>query len=187
MSAGLILVVCTGNVCRSPYIERLLTAELADCGIEVASAGTHALVGEPMDEGSQRLLDRVGLSADGFVARQLTPEMAQSADLVLAATREHRSRVVRMAPRALRRTHAIADFADLVASAQFAPSEGSLVAQLAADGAARRGEVQVREPADADIVDPFRRGGEVFEQMAAQVAQVLPPIVETARRLAAVQ
>ena len=187
MNAGLILVVCTGNVCRSPYIERLLAAQLGEYGVEVASAGTRALVGEPMDEGSQRLLERVGLSPDGFVARQLTPEIAQSADLVLAATREHRTRVVRTAPRALRYTHAVADFADLVADAELTPSAGSLVAQLAAAGAARRGEVAVREAADTDIVDPFRRGAEVFEQMAAEVAQVLPPIVDAARRLAAAQ
>ena len=50
--AGSILVVCTGNVCRSPYIERRLRHELAGTGIEVTSAGTRALVGHDMDAGT---------------------------------------------------------------------------------------------------------------------------------------
>lgn len=185
MSAGLILVVCTGNVCRSPYIERLLAAALAPYDVEVGSAGTHALVGEPMDEGSARLLAESGLSAAGFVARQLTPVLARSADLVLTATREHRRAVVRMAPKALRHTHAIDDFSDLVAGADLERTgDGSFVAQLAAGAAARRDGVAVRDADDAGIVDPYRRPPEVFDQMAAQVDQVVPPIVEAARRLA---
>lgn len=184
MSAGLILVVCTGNVCRSPYIERLLAADLAGYGVEVSSAGTRALVGAPMDEGTQRLLARQGVSSGEFAARQLTAEMAQDADLVLTATREHRSSVVRMAPRALRHTHAIADFADLVSGARLDVSDGPLVRQLAAGGAARRGEVPVRSAEDADVVDPYRRDLDVFEQMAEQVAQLVPPIIDAARRLA---
>jgi len=184
VGAGQILVVCTGNVCRSPYIERLLADGLAGLGVEVASAGTRALVGSPMDEGTRRLLARAGVATDDFAARQLTAQLAQDADLVLTATRDHRSSVVRMAPRALRHTHAIADFADLVAQARLEPSDGSLIAQLAAGGAARRGEVPVRPAEDAQIVDPYRRGAEVFEQMAAQVAQVVPPIIDAARGLA---
>lgn len=188
MSAGLILVVCTGNVCRSPYIERLLGAALAPYDVEVASAGTHALVGAPMDEGSARLLAAAGRSADGFVARQFTAQLARPADLVLTATRDHRSAVVRTTPNALRHTHAIADFADLVAGAEFDTGDGrsadeSFVAQLAAGASRRRGSVPVRSAEDAAIVDPYRRPWEAFEQMAAQIDLVLPPIIDAVRRL----
>ncbi|HWC21308.1 MAG TPA: low molecular weight phosphatase family protein [Flexivirga sp.] len=186
MGAGLILVVCTGNVCRSPYIERLLAAQLAPYGVQVASAGTHALMGEPMDPEVARLLADAGLSGEGFVARQLTPDLARSADLVLTATRDHRRHVVRMAPKALRHTHAIDDFSDLVAGADLQPTgDGSFVAQLAAGAAARRDEVAVRDADGAGIVDPYRRSPEVFGRMAAQVGHLLPPIVRAARHLAA--
>lgn len=186
MSAGLILVVCTGNVCRSPYIERLLAAALTPYDVEVASAGTHALVGEPMDDGSARLLADAGISSADFAARQLTPALVLSADLVLTATRDHRRQVVRMTPKALRHTHAIDDFSDLVAGAHLEPTgEGSFVAQLAVGATARRDEVPVRGAEDAGIVDPYRRSQDVFDQMAEQVGEVLPPIIGAARRLAA--
>ena len=185
--AGQLLVVCTGNVCRSPYIERLLGAALAPYGVEVSSAGTDALVGQPMDDGSAQLLERAGVSAGGFTARQLTPTLARSADLVLTATRDHRRQVVRMAPKALRHTHAIVDFSDLLAGGDLEPAgEGSFVAQLAAGAAARRNEIQVRDADESGIVDPYRRSPDVFDQMAAQVGHVLPPIIDAARRLAAV-
>ena len=68
VSAGSVLVVCTGNVCRSPYIERRLRHELAGTGIEVTSAGTRALVGRDMDAGSRDILQRSGVDADGWWA-----------------------------------------------------------------------------------------------------------------------
>lgn len=186
---GLILVVCTGNVCRSPYIERLLGDALAAYDVEVGSAGTHALEGAPMDDGSARLLGDVGVRSDGFVARQLTSRMAQGAGLILTATRAHRSSVVRMTPKVLRHTYALADFCDLVAGAEIGSHASGFVglpltARLAAAAASRRGEVPVRAAGEADIVDPYRKPPEVFDQMAAEVAQLLPPIIRATRRLA---
>ena len=52
-SAARVLTVCTGNICRSPFIERALQAELDRSWgpgvVEVTSAGTGAMVGEPMN------------------------------------------------------------------------------------------------------------------------------------------
>src|SRR5690606_4076566 len=55
-----ILTVCTGNICRSPMGEILLRANLADLGVRVHSAGTHALVDHEMTEQSQQLAVRLG-------------------------------------------------------------------------------------------------------------------------------
>jgi hypothetical protein len=63
---GSILVVCTGNVCRSPYLERRLRHELAGTGIAVESAGTKALAGLEMDDGTRERLDAAGIDARGF-------------------------------------------------------------------------------------------------------------------------
>ena len=206
---GAVLVVCTGNVCRSPYIEHLLRAQLGDLGVSVSSAGTLALAGEPMQDGSAELLARDGIDADGFVARQLTAVMVEQADLVLTATREHRSEVVRSAPRGLRYTFALADFSDLVAGAQNPPSpwdsslssssatpsalamslssssssssdEGA-VARLVALASSRRGEVEARTNPESAIDDPFRQGPEAYARMADQIEQVLPQIVSALR------
>lgn len=183
--------MCTGNVCRSPYIERLLAAGLRDLDIEVSSAGTGALVGHTMEPASARLLQDAGIGFDDFVARQLTPEMLSAADLVLTATREHRREAVQLEPKALRYTHAVDDFSDLVAAADLQhasflePPDASVVAKLAARAQSARGEVAARVAEDSGIVDPFRQPDSVFATMAKQVGEVLPPIVRAAHEVAA--
>jgi protein-tyrosine phosphatase len=70
-----LLVLCAGNLCRSPLAEALLRARLARAGkgIEVASAGLIAAVGEPADEMTRlvaagRGLDLSGRSIPGWSA-----------------------------------------------------------------------------------------------------------------------
>lgn len=187
---GRILIVCTGNVCRSPYIERLLAAGLRGLDIQVASAGTHALAGHAMEPGSAKLLKDARITADDFVARQLTPAMLREADLVLTATREHRRTVVQLEPKALRYAHAIDDFSDLVVAADLRqesflePSRASVIAKMAARAQSARGEVAARVTEDSGIVDPFRQGESVFAKMAQQVGEVLPAIVRAAHEVA---
>lgn len=193
-SPGSVLVVCTGNICRSPYIERLLRVGLVGTGIEVSSAGTDALVGSAMDPEAAARLVAAGGDPTGFSARQLTPEIVASADLVLTATRAHRADVVRLQPRALRCTFALADFHDLVrdlppgsGSSPFATAEDSILTRLVDGAASRRGVHHLRQAGDADIVDPYRQKGSVFDAMAAQVRAVLPPVVATFRAWATAQ
>ncbi|AKU16100.1 hypothetical protein [Luteipulveratus mongoliensis] len=188
-AAGRILVVCTGNICRSPYIERLLAAELRDTGIEVTSAGTGALVGAPMDPESEKRLMAAGGDGTGFVARQLTDEMVRETDLVLTATREHRTEVVQLEPKGLRKVFAVADLSDLTEGMSAADAEPSFlddpndsrVARIISAAARRRGEIHARTGEEAAIVDPFRRGPEVFDQMAAQIAVLLPNVIRVFR------
>src|SRR5688572_2346203 len=104
MTGFRILFVCVGNVCRSPLGERLLAAMLPAGDFEVASAGVGALAGAAMDPDAAVHLEGYGATADGFVARQLTPRMVEESDLVLTATKAIRSRVLEEAPAALRRT-----------------------------------------------------------------------------------
>ena len=97
-----ILTVCIGNVCRSPLAERLLRLRLAEAGLaasyDVTSAGLRAMVGHPMEPTAAGELTRLGGDPDGFVARRLTAQMANEADLVLTATTDVRRRVVEEAP-----------------------------------------------------------------------------------------
>lgn len=186
MRDGTILIVCTGNVCRSPYIERRLAAALDKTNITVSSAGTGALVGSEMDPRVAQRLRELGLNSQGFVARQLTPEMARAADLILGATREHRSSIVRTEPSVLRRTYALADFSDLAGhlarSAAVWPersplSSGSFVRRVSEAAVRGRGEVRARTREEAEIVDPFRASDRLLERMIEQVDALLPSII----------
>lgn len=183
---GNILIVCTGNVCRSPYIERRLSGALTKTNISVSSAGTGALVGSEMDSRVAKRLLELGLSPEGFHARQLTREMARDADLILGATREHRSAVVRMEPRVLRRTYALADFSDLAAhlsktgmaaAGRADRSSETFVRRVCEAAALGRGEVRARTKEEAEIVDPFRAPDKVLERMIDQIDALLPAVV----------
>lgn len=183
--AGSVLVVCTGNVCRSPYIERRLRHELAGTGITVTSGGTHALVDRPMDRGSSMLLEAGGVPGQDFRARQLTRAMVAEADLVLAAAREHRSAAARLHPPAIRTAMTLRDLADLLADVTPAEvmaraASGTWVAQVVSAAQSRRALVPARQEA-VDITDPFGAPGAVFERMAGEVEAALQVIVPVLR------
>ena len=182
---GRVLVVCTGNVCRSPYIERALAHELSGTGIVVGSAGAGALVGRPMDAEALKRLHAIGGDSEGFAARQITREMVADADLIIGATREHLSSVVPLHPRALRYSFALRDLGDLLSAASAsdidsAPGDNR-VAKVAAAAIAKRGQVNPRLPEQSGIVDPFRQDSRVFDQMVNEVAEPLAHVVSALR------
>jgi protein-tyrosine phosphatase len=80
-----VLVVCEGNICRSPLAAALLARELPH--IDVASAGTHALVGEPADKVIAELAKNEGVSLHEHIAMQVDEQLVRSADLILTMTR----------------------------------------------------------------------------------------------------
>src|SRR5437879_13541807 len=91
-----ILLVCTGNICRSPLAAALLQRALAQRGIndlEVSSAGTGAWDGAPVSEGAYLVGLERGLDLSSHRARLLTRELVDSADLILTMARHHRARV----------------------------------------------------------------------------------------------
>ena len=87
-----VLFVCTGNLCRSPLAEGILKKKLAERrinSVEVSSAGTHALVGEPAAALAVKVAEDRGVDLSRHVSRQLTKEMLKKADIVLAMERRH--------------------------------------------------------------------------------------------------
>lgn len=184
-----LLFVCTGNICRSPYAERRARALIAgrlgaDPPVDVASAGTGALVGQPMDNDVQAELRALGIDAADFRARELEPAMVERADLVLCAGRAHRGEVVGRSPRALRYTFTLREFARLgVGSGEFAQDSVSAAAPPAADGEApdpigrarevverarrRRGTAPPDCETDDDVPDPYGQDTAVHREVAA--------------------
>jgi len=93
-----ILVVCVGNICRSPMGEVLLRAALPERA--VSSAGIAALVGEPADPLALAVLPELHTALDTHRARQLTPELCRSADLILVMESGHKRAVESIDPSA---------------------------------------------------------------------------------------
>ena len=92
-----ILVVCVGNICRSPIGEALLKDHFREKK-QVASAGVQAMVGNPADATSLELMDLQGIDASSHKAQQLTKQMAVEYDVILVMEKRHIQDVTRIAP-----------------------------------------------------------------------------------------
>lgn len=95
-----ILIVCMGNICRSPAAEYLFRQRVNGRGIQLHSAGLSAVVGDPMDATVMRLLSESGIDGSPHRAHQLTPPMLIHADLVLGMEKSHVDAMVELAPAA---------------------------------------------------------------------------------------
>jgi protein-tyrosine phosphatase len=171
-----ILFICTGNICRSPTAERLVTrhrTEAQGAVLTASSAGTRAMIGHPMHETAAAVLTELGGDPSGFTARQLTPKVAAHADLVLTMTTEHRDRVLELIPRLLRKTFTLPEAARL--AGQFHPDDISNLAAL-------RPHLDLTE--SLDIADPIGRSPHFFKTVGQQIADLLPPVLDLCRRSA---
>ncbi|HLB54704.1 MAG TPA: low molecular weight protein arginine phosphatase [Gemmatimonadales bacterium] len=107
-----ILLVCTGNTCRSPMAEALLTRALAEAGVEgveVSSAGIGAWEGSAASEGAYLVMLERGFDLSGHRARVLTRELVEQSELILAVGRAQLARIRELGGGA--RAHLLAEFA----------------------------------------------------------------------------
>lgn len=91
-----IIVVCVGNICRSPTAERLLKRELPN--VDVSSAGLGALKGHCADKDASTIAEMHGLSLDGHIAQQLNKKHCQSSDLILVMEKWQIEEVCKISP-----------------------------------------------------------------------------------------
>jgi protein-tyrosine phosphatase len=160
-SMASILVVCTGNICRSPMAEGFLRRSLASrgaTGIELSSAGTHGWDGSGATPESVEAAAERGADISAHLARRLALEMLQ-ADLVLAMSVEHREAAVALAPSVAPRAFTLKELVRLLES--LPPREGAgmepgaaLLERVRAAEALRRTGFP-GNPLDDDVVDPL--------------------------------
>jgi protein-tyrosine phosphatase len=146
-----ILCVCTGNICRSPMAEGLLTHMLAARalgGIRVHSAGTYALDGRPAEPHAVTAARELGANIAGHTARSLDPAMVAQADLMLVMEQGH---------------------ADLIARVLSPERQAAQLHLLAAFGP---------DPTMADIADPYGQSLDVYRDCAGLIKRCLHAVVD---------
>lgn len=175
--------MCTGNICRSPLIERLLQASVDLGSVRVRSAGTHAMVGQSMTSQAADEAIRLGAHPDGHVARYLTAAMVAQADLVLTATRAHRAAVVTLVPRASRYAFTLRELGRLlehIDADELPHGVAERVRALPAAAAARRGLGLPPPDGADDVTDPIGGSGATYRRTTEQI---LPPLTTLVRVL----
>jgi protein-tyrosine phosphatase len=164
-----ILVVCTGNVCRSPMAEAFLRAalerRLGEDTPTVASAGTAGWESSPATPEAVAAGWERGADLRAHRARRLTPQLVEDADLVVCMATEHRRLVERLAPGAGGRTFTIAELVRLLEAER---PTGSLAERVTAAHAARNGAA----PDDADIRDPLGDPIEGYLEVADELVHL---------------
>src|SRR2546422_7739588 len=112
-----ILLVCTGNICRSPMAEGFLRQLLDERGageVEVSSAGVQSWDDSPATPEAVRALQERGIDISDHLAQRLNRSLIEEADLVLGMAGDHRDAVVRIVPGAADRTFTLKEFVQLL-------------------------------------------------------------------------
>lgn len=144
-----ILLVCTGNTCRSAMGEALLRQEIARRGladrITVSSAGTQAYPGDLASPGAMIVMAEREIDLTPHRARSITAELVRQAALVLTMTKHQREAVLRLAPEATDKVW--------------------LLREYAGNG-------------DADILDPFGGGPDIYRACADDLSATIPGVIQ---------
>ncbi|HEX6329825.1 MAG TPA: low molecular weight phosphatase family protein [Actinomycetota bacterium] len=173
-----ILVVCTGNICRSPIAEGYLRSALASRfgpgAPTVESAGTAGWQGSPADPGSVAAAAAHGVDISYHRARRLLPGHLEEAELVLAMAGEHRDAVAAGAPQVAGRTFTLKEAVRLLEELP-PPDGGREPSVLLAERVAQADRLRRRgfggNPRDEDVSDPLGMSDAVFFAVAAELEE----------------
>ncbi len=145
MSRKTVLLVCYGNICRSPMAEGFLNKMLQNKNdkpmeIRVLSAGLHAFGGSPTGEAIE-VMRAKGINISGYRSKQLTKELIEESDLILTMKKEYKDQIISRHPEFKHKVFTLKEFA---------------------------GEKEY-----LDIADPYGEGMKAYETCAEEIKQTL--------------
>ncbi|MCX6940447.1 MAG: low molecular weight protein arginine phosphatase [Verrucomicrobia bacterium] len=148
---GIIIVVCTANICRSPMAAALLQHALAAQpeplrSFKIISAGVAARAGDSVSANSVLALKKVGLDISKHTSRPLTQKMIDEASLILGMTESHRAMIQLQAEPPPK---------NLFLFREFMPPRG-----------------------DKQIGDPFGGSLKLYESTRDEMVEAIPSLVE---------
>lgn len=161
-----VLFVCTANICRSAYADVAANA-VAPAGVQFASAGTRALVGEGIDPPMARELE-FDAETGAHRARQVTRDLVEDADLILTMAAEHRRYLLDEWPKVGRKTYVIGHAARVLAELPEGVTLEGLTGHLWNNRTVREGD---------EVRDPYRRGQEAASVAAREIDRHLSVVV----------
>ncbi len=171
-----ILVVCSGNICRSPVAEGLLRhALLGRFGTDaprVSSAGTIGLTGASATQESVEAAAERGTDIAAHVARRLTDQMIAEADVIVCMATEHRDEVAERDVEAGSRAFTLKELARLleIDTPHVLLGPDRLTERVATAAVARSAGAS-GNPFDEDIVDPIGMPMETYRAIAWEIDQ----------------
>jgi len=177
-----ILVVCTGNICRSPIAEGLLKAELlrrfGDGAPQVSSAGTAGSEGSPATPEGVLAAGELGVDTSAHRARRVRGDLLREADLIVCMAGEHRDRLTLQLPEVAGRTFTLKELVRLLEAQPQAPAEASpwtMAPRIARAHAMR--QIETAPHADEDVADPLGQPMEAYRAIAWELEGWLSRLV----------
>lgn len=178
-----VLVVCTGNICRSPMAEGFLrdrSRRLLDGDLDVSSAGTWARMGSPpMPEAIEAAAER-GVDVAHLRSTPIEPEAIDRADLVLTMAAEHRDEVLHIEPRAEPKTFTLKELVRLLAELPEARPDAGREGALDRIAQANRLRSGPDPPVvlDQDVSDPLGLGFPTYRAKAFEIEEQVEALIK---------